>query len=354
MNQKIISCALFAALFIGSCSKPSTEETGKEKGRTEVADKSTPVKVMRLEYSDFTHDLIANGTIAAQRKADLKFDTSEPIAKIYVKNGDRVQKGQKIAEVNQFKLESNYLQAKDNFERAKLELQDVLIGQGYVLRDSMTIPAEVMTLAKIRSNYDQSQINLRVAERNLKNSVLLAPFSGVVANLFSKEHNYPNTGEAFCAIMDNLHPEVDFNILEVELPFIHKGDIVQVSPYAIQDFMAEGRITEINPVIDKNGMVRVKASLQGSSNLYEGMNVRVLIRKKVDSQLIIPKSALVLRNNRKVVFTLKEQQANWIYVETGMENSEGYVVTEGLQAGDSIIYDGNINLANESKVTVNK
>ncbi|MPM70358.1 hypothetical protein SDC9_117313 [bioreactor metagenome] len=53
-----------------------------------------------------------------------------------------------------------------------------------------------------------------------------------------------------------------------------------------------------------------------------------------------------------MVFTFKNGKAYWNYVSTGLENSSGYVVTEGLQAGDSVIYDGNINLAHESQVMI--
>jgi hypothetical protein len=74
----------------------------------------------------------------------------------------------------------------------------------------------------------------------------------------------------------------------------------------------------------------------------------------VDRQLVIPKEALVLRTNKKVVFTLKNERAQWVYVETGLENSGGYVVTAGLAAGDSVIYEGNINLAHESPVRVKR
>lgn len=342
---------LLCLLGCAACNK-ETDAEREDQVPTEVTDKSTPVKVMRLDYSDFTHDLIANGRVAAQNRADLRFLASERIANIYVKNGDRVAQGQKLAELESFKLENNLLQARDNYERAKLELQDVLIGQGYVLRDSANIPAEVMTLAKIRSNYDQSLINYRLAENELKNAMLRAPFSGVVANLFAKAYNYPNTSEPFCTIIDDRHLEVTFSLLEIELPFVNLVDEVQVSPYATEHFNVRGRVTEINPEVDDNGMVRVKASIEPDNRLYEGMNVRVLISRKAEHSLVIPKSALVLRNNRKVVFTLKGDRANWVYVQTGLENSYGYVVTEGLQAGDSIIYDGNINLAHESRVSV--
>ncbi|MDR2683363.1 MAG: efflux RND transporter periplasmic adaptor subunit, partial [Dysgonamonadaceae bacterium] len=105
------------------------------------------------------------------------------------------------------------------------------------------------------------------------------------------------------------------------------------------------------PLVDKNGMVRVKAALQSAGNrLYDGMNVKIRIQRSLGRQLVIPKEALVLRTNRKVVFTLQNSKALWVYVETGWENSTGYVVTNGLHVGDSVIYEGNIHLAHESPV----
>jgi hypothetical protein len=53
-----------------------------------VKDEPAEVKAMLLRYSDFTHELISNGTVASASKADLKFQVSEIITDIYVKNGD--------------------------------------------------------------------------------------------------------------------------------------------------------------------------------------------------------------------------------------------------------------------------
>ena len=82
------------------------------------------------------------------------------------------------------------------------------------------------------------------------------------------------------------------------------------------------------------------------------MNVKVLLQRTLDKQLAIPKTALVLRTNRQVVFTLNNGKAYWNYVSTGLENSTSFVITEGLQEGDTIIYDGNINLAHDTPVEV--
>jgi len=340
-------------LILLSCS--SKKDTGDAGGvSTVLPDELTEVRAMRLELTDFYHEQIAYGVISARNRADLRFQLSENIAAIYVKNGDRVTKGQKIAMLEQFKLQNAFSQAKENLERAKLELQDVIIqqmGPGYSFDDPSKIPDDVMQLAKVKSNYNNSVNQFELAEYNLNSSTLYAPFDGVVANLFSKVYNLPDGSQPFCTIIDNLHPETDFKVLESELPYLRVGDKIRVSPFSANDLSCEGQIVAINPSVDRNGMVMVKASVNNPKNqLYDGMNVKIHLQRSLGRQLVIPKEALVLRTNRKVVFTLKNNHAQWVYVQTGLENSDSYVVTEGLNPGDSVIYEGNINLADQTPV----
>ena len=353
MNRTItLILPLLVLLF--ACSSNKEKDENKNEETTDILpDKPTEVKTKLIKVEMFHYELVSNGTVSAIRKADLRFQTSEVVTGIFVKNGDKVVKGQKLASLDTFKLRSNLEQTKDNLERARLELQDVLIGQGYSLNNQSAIPEDIMKIAKVKSNFDQSRINYEMAEYNLENASLIAPFPGVVANLFSKENNVPINSEPFCTIVDIKQPEVVFMVLENELSLVGKGDGVLVSPFSSGDYVSKGKILEINPVVDKNGMVRIKAIIDNSQNkFYDGMNVRVRVQRAVDKQLLIPKSALVLRNNRKVVFTAKNGHAQWVYVETSLENSESYVVNDELHEGDSVIVDGNINLAHESPIVV--
>jgi RND family efflux transporter MFP subunit len=329
-----------------------------EKGvATVLPDAPNEVRVYTLAYTDFNRELISNGTIAAAQKADLYFQASEVIAAVFVKNGDRVTAGQAIASLDSFKLKNRLNQAKDNLERTKLELQDVLIGQGFLLSDTARIPQDVMQIARVKSNYGQALNQYELAEYEFQHVTLYAPFSGTVANLFQKQHNISSPGEPFCCIIGNTSMEVVFFLLENELSAVGIGNRILVSPFAISDFSSEGRITEINPTVDRNGMIRVKASVNNPGNrLYDGMNVRVKIQQVVPNQLTIPKEALVLRTNKQVVFTYKDGRAQWNYVHTGLENSTHYVIledtSETLHEGDIVIYEGNLNLAHETPVII--
>ncbi len=329
---------------------PSTAEEGNVE--TVLPDEANEVTVVQLHAADFNHELISNGKLSARRYVDLRFESAEPIAAIHVKNGDRVTRGQQLAELAPFRLANKTAQARDALERARLELQDVLIGQGFLLEDSAKVPPATMQLVRVKSGYDQAEAQYQLARYEQGQAILIAPFDGVVANLFAKPHNTASTTDVFCTIIDPQSLEASFTVLESELPLIKAGDRVQVTPFAAADLQTEGRITEINPLVDANGMVQVKAAVTGKTNLFEGMNVRVSVQRSLGRQLVIPKEALVLRSGKQVVFTLVDNKAYWNYVRTGLENAAYYTIEEGLKDGDVVITSGNINLAHESPVVI--
>jgi RND family efflux transporter MFP subunit len=337
-----------------ACSGDKKENIENEQTvETVLPDKTNKVTVMPLHPTEFNHELISNGKLSAQRLVDLRFETPETIADIYVKNGDRVTKGQKLAELASFRLKNKTVQMKDALDKARLELQDVLIGQGFAWEDSARVPAATMQLVRTKSGYDQAVAQYDLAVYEEQHAVLIAPFDGIVANLFSRRLNNASTSDVFCTLIDPGSLEASFTVLENELPLIRRGDRVEVTPFAMTDVRVAGQISEINPLVDINGMVQVKASVPNAGKLFEGMNVRVSIQRSVGKQLVVPKEAVVLRSGRQVVFTLTDGRAYWNYVQTGLENAGFYTVTEGLKEGDVIITGGNINLAHEAPVVIN-
>ena len=235
-----------ALLLISSCQsdkKDAPNETVQELPQDAPADVTTTT----LKSVDFEHELVSNGKIKAQTVAELKFQTAEVIAKIYVKNGSHVQNGQKIAELDTYSLQNRLNQAKDALERSRLEFQDVLIGQGYKLDNPDVVPEDVMQLAKVKSGYNGAQTQFEMAKYDLEKASLVAPISGVVANLFAKPHTLSSPSEVFCNIIDTRSLEVEFTVLENELGFIKMDDNVKIAPFSIPDLTVNGRVTEINP-----------------------------------------------------------------------------------------------------------
>jgi RND family efflux transporter MFP subunit len=255
--------------------KDKVENTEKEGVETVLPSQVNEVTVMKLEKKDFNHELVSNGKVVAKEYADLYFRSAEVVGQVYVKNGTRVRKGQKLAELNLFKLNNNLQQTKNALAQASLEMQDVLIGQGYAPDKPQAVPADVMELAQVKSGYEQAKAQYELAQHEVEQATLVAPFDGIVANLFDKVHSLANTGEPFCRVISTTNMEVDFSVLESELPLIGVGDKVEVTPYASAVGVRTGSISEINPMVDENGMVRVKAKVDGSDKLFDGMNVRI-------------------------------------------------------------------------------
>lgn len=352
-TQKYRCLFCLAVVLLTACSGGKKEETAEAGVATVLPDDKNEVTVQILKREAFDHELVSNGKVVAGAMADLRFETAGVVAHIYVKNGDRVGKGRKLAELDKFRLKNKTAQAKEALEKAKLELQDVLIGQGYPVENKSEVPADIMKLARVKSGYDQALSSYELAEYEEEHATLTAPFDGVVANLFSKPFNEANLSEPFCSIIGTQGMDVDFTVLESELPLIKNGDRVIIAPYSSPGSVQEGRITQINPLVDDKGMVKVKAAVNDKGRLFSGMNVRVTVRRSLGKQLVIPKSAVVLRSGKQVVFTLEDGKAKWNYVQTGLENAGSYTVTaDRLKEGDTVIVTGNVNLAHETPVSV--
>ena len=353
--MKKYSCFAVVALWLLTAFGCGADKTDENLAKITVDEPEgiAEVKVMVLKPEVFAHDIVSNGKVEAGQWVDLRFASAggAVIDRIMVKNGQHVSKGQTIATLDRFRLENAVTTARNTLERSKLDLADALIGQGYDPEKPSVVPDEVMRLARLRSGMAQAEVQLRESERALDDATLKAPFDGLVANLTQKAGNVPD-GQAFCRVMATGGMDVVFPILESELALVHPGDAVEIKPFT-SDRVYNGRVASINPVVDKNGMVSVCASVSGGSGLYDGMNVRVSVKREIERALVVPKSAVVLRSNgRQVVFTHKDGKAMWNYVTTGLENMSSYVITDGLGEGQEVIVSGNINLAHEAPVKV--
>ncbi len=350
----ILQFCIFAVLFfIASCGNSKDEKNKDENVKQKLPSEPTEVKIMTLTTTDFTQELVSSGKITSRQVAELRFQTSEIIDKIFVKNGDQVSKNQIIARLELFKFNNKLKQAKNNLEQSQLKLQELIIGQGYKLNDTAAIPDKMLELMKVKSGFNNAKNQYDLANFDLSRAILRAPFSGKIANIESKEHTLANTSKPFCNIINLKSMEVVFSVLENELNMINKGDVIQVSPYSTPNLVIKGNIIEINPWVDENGMVKVKAKLNYNKQMVEGMNVKVSIFHSLGKQWVVPKTAVVLRTAKEVVFVLKDNIAMWNYVKIGKENATHYTITsETLKDGDKIITEGNINLAHESPVKV--
>ena len=346
---------LATVLSIVSCNN----HTDKQKdGRLQQQAENNIVEVITLKKTDFPRQLLSNGKLVAAARASLSFSSPGPLSSIPVRNGERVSKGAVLAKVSRPDLELALESAQLSLEKAGMDLYDYLVGQGYPARDTSSVPTEIMAMARMKSGYSIARNALSKARLDLDGTVLKAPFAGRVADIRLRKHDLSGT-DTFCTLVDDSSFDVDFTVMESEYNFLSKGLAVKVTPFADDSYTCEGRITDINPVVDKNGQITVRASVKGAARLLDGMNVKVVVERMIPDVLVVPRSAVVIRDNLNVLFTYTDDgKAHWTYVTIITSNGDSHVVTANtsrgavLSEGDRVIVSGNLNLADGSSVVL--
>ena len=346
---------LTAIVLFAACS--SGEESKKEEPDMEMHQQQTGetyVDTMTLHQTVFNRQIVCNGRLRAKAISELNFKSQGVIAEVCVKEGQHIAKGTLIATLDKRDQQRELEKAEHELGRAKVELTDKLIGLGY---DGMNnVPPEVMQRAEVMSGYYSARYQLQSAKTALEECSLYAPFSGRVADLEAKPFQKK---DKVCSLIDDSSFEVAFRVLEAELPLIRIGQAVRVTPFVGDSLSYTGMVTEINPLVDDKGLVKVKARLASrGTELLDGMNVRVVAEEKMQRMFVVPKDAVVERDGYHVIFLLEEGRAVWTYVDVLHSNISSFAITgcqrkeTTIKDGDIVITSGNLNLADGTEVTI--
>jgi membrane fusion protein, multidrug efflux system len=339
---------LLIIVLLFSC-KPKKSENLEEMARRSSRPEAVLVKTVKLVPSTFYHELISNGKAWSSKKAVIPFKVSGIINELYIQNGQKVNAGNLLAVIEDFDYKTQLTRARQDLEKAEINFKDDLLSN-YMISDTTKISSAKIKISRIRSGLNDAITSLTIAEYNFNNTRIYAPIRGVVANLEAKQWNPNQNYKSLCTIIFDEVMEVEFPVIESEYRFINKGMPVGIVPFINDSSLISGRITQINPQVDENGMVKVKAEFQNNGRLIDGMNVKVVIRKPVPDRLVVPKEALVIRQGKDVIFVRQDSLAIWKYVTVEFENSTSLSIKDGLVPGDLVIISGNINLAHETTV----
>ncbi|HEX2970680.1 MAG TPA: efflux RND transporter periplasmic adaptor subunit [Bacteroidales bacterium] len=348
MKVKLLFILFPAITALISC-KTKTNDNLEEMARRSSRPEAVVVKTVKLEPSTFYHELVSNGKVFSCRKAVIPFKVNGTITELNIRNGQRVNAGDLLAVIEDFTYKSKLDAAKQSLEKANINFRDDLMSN-YLRSDSSGLASAKLKMSRIRSGLDDALLNLSIAENDYKNTKIYSPLSGIVANLeasvFNPSQNYKN----LCTIIFDEVMFVEFPVIESEYSFIRNDMPVGIIPFIDDSLAITGRITEINPQVDETGMIKVRAEFRNNGRLIDGMNVKVLIRKPVLNRLVVPKEALVIRQGKDVIFVRQDSLAIWKYVTIESENSNTVSIKDGLEPGDLVIVNGNVNLAHETVV----
>ncbi len=308
------------------------------------------VPVQILIRQNFNREIISQGQIESKFYADVFFKLEAEVKFIGIKIGQRVKKGQVLAELDESELNHELEKLDQSIVKAQFGIEEKLISLGYTIGDTM-INKELLDRLAVEFNLKSLEIDKKQVLFNLQQTTIKAPISGIISEIDAKMGNRASNYSKLCSIIDDSQLQVVFPVLEEEIELILPGSPIQFYPLYSPQNIGDGYISSIIPKVDEFGMIKCFAEVKRSQGkLFEGMKVKVFILNQIAKQLVIPKTAVVDRQGQQVVFTFKGRRAHWNYVKLGEENTQFYTVLAGLSAGDTIITHDNIYLAHFEKV----
>lgn len=356
MNKVYLSLCLL--LVLAACNPDNSEQKKEEEGKSNTSQNTANVVTVKLaetKVKDFPLQIMASGKVSALVQSKISFKTNGIIEKIVVSNSSFVKLGQILAILDNSQQRIALQQAQDHLQDTKVELNKLLLEFGGKDRDTTSVSNRIMENIKAKCGYTKAITSVKDAQLKLDNTYLKAPYSGVIANLNIKAYNPISVSEPFCTILNRNDMTVEISILESELGIVQLGQIAKVKVLAYTDRNYLGKIMEINPFVNAQGLVQIKVKIQNPDQyLLEGMNAQVIIEKNLQNQIVIPKEAVVERSGKKVIFVYENGLAKWNNVTVAHENSMEVAIADGLKAGQKVIIEGNLNLGHDAKVEVVK
>lgn len=312
------------------------------------------VKVVVAKNGIFENRRFTNGSLRARRKAEVIFSSGGRLLSLSATNGKRVEANELLAILDTTSARLGIQRARLQIEKARLYFQDNLLALGYDVKKSSSIPAEVLENSRIISGLREAELNLEESVHEYRKCFVRAPIRGIVTELSEDIQGNIIAGRKLCTLVDNSDLLVAFQVFQSDLKAIKPGMQVAVIPLAGEESAAVARVNYIAPTIGKNGLCEVTAELGKTHThvFFDGMQVKVAINLSRTQALVVPKQVVVFRQDKPVVFRVKDGKAEWTDVEVGGENDQYYLIRKGLQPGDVVVAENNAWLGHNARVVV--
>lgn len=258
------------------------------------------------------------------------------VLEVYVKQGDTVEKGQKLYKIDNKSLDA----ARISVNTAKLSLDNAQtnLNRMKVLYESGDISAQsyestVNGVDMARLQYESAKLNYDV---QAENTVVSAPIGGVLESFSVDVHDMMNSGGMAGMIAGEGSKSISFNVSERVHKGIKAGDPVEVEKNGTQ---YQGTITEVGNVVDQSsGLFKVKASLEGADALATGSIVKLYVTsEKAENVMTIPVDCVFHSNGQAYVFTY---DPSGIVHRTDIE--EGIISEKICQVESGLTYDDRV------------
>jgi RND family efflux transporter MFP subunit len=371
-----IGIAIGLALLMCGCQNSGSEEKIAPKA-SKVTEPST-VKVVAVKRGDISVPISATGTIFPEYESKIGPKISGTIEIVHVDEGDQVKKGQTLARLDQKDLLIAVRQGQAAVRVAEAQLKEAEVKVGNLRRERERLANlfkknvisqqryddidTAYSMAVIRVEVIRAQIlscreNLAMAEQKLKDTVIVAPFSGLIVKRFINQGEFVSTmpPSPLFLIMNIDRVKTEIGLPEVHLARINIGNPVDVKVDTYPDITFTGKISTINPMVDPvSRAFKIKVEIPNKDHrLKPGMFARVKIYPEIHKDtLIVPFKSVMKREGTTVVFVVEGERVRLRAVTAGINNEREIEVIDGLGEGEEVVIEGHYGMADKTKVKV--
>lgn len=307
-----------------------------------------PAEVVKVVANPLDERITAVGILHATETVMISPEQSGQVAKILFNEGEAVEIGQPLIQLNKEIYEAELNQAEAHvklsqigYERAKSLLNKQVGSQ--------------QTLDTASAELEVNKAQQKLAKVHLEKMTIRAPFSGVTGLRNISVGDYVNSGEALLELSDIGQLKADFKVPEIYLAQLKRGTTVQLQVDAFPGRFFSGNITAIAPSADKQThSIQVRATIDNSELLLRpGLFVTVqLIFNQNSHAILIPEQAIIPTAEQFMVMTLTNENTVVMTPVTLGQRRPGIVeVTKGLESGDLIVVAGQLKLRPGMPVT---
>jgi RND family efflux transporter MFP subunit len=307
--------------------------------------------------------LTASGYVVARRKAVVSAKIQGRLAQLKVEEGARVSEGQVIARLESSEQEAQVQRGKAQVQRAQADLAEsrrqLRLAEG--LARELVLPRDQVEAAQSRVQIAeaalmQAQAELAMSEAALENTLIKAPFTGIVVKKMAEVGesvapippgvNLSTSSGAIVALADLDTLEVEADVAESNVARLHSEQPAEVTVEAFSGRAFRAVLRQVIPTADRTkATVQVKVTiLDKDKDLKPEMSAKVTflegekpLAAAAAPEVTVPAEALASREGRSVVFEVREGRARQRAVVTGAERQGRVVVREGLAGSETLV-----------------
>jgi len=323
---------------------------------------AVPVSVGPVQRKDLNSYLVLNGIVEPERKIEIYSRLSAYVKKIIKEEGAYVKENDILAQLDDTEIRISHKQAEIALEQARLSLEEA---ENNYVRSQQLIKKDLISEQEFQATeaqYNQRKLDYENRMESFNNLELQLNWTNIRA--LSEGYITERLIERGDRVNANtqVYTIEDFKPLLIRV-FVPTSDAIKLAVGMSADVMTEvlkgylfkGDVKLINPRIDvETGTVKVTVEvLDESLRLQPGMfvEVRIAIGKK-ENTLVIPRKAILFKQNKTYVFVLNQNSVTQREVTLGLTEEDEVEVTSGLDDGEILVIVGVESLKDGQRVDV--